>query len=306
MVTPAPVPGRRRSTRPDRTAPAEARLRDNHVTGAPRPPAARINGRRDRHTTPPTGDTPRTCTAPPAAMPSVQQSAATAPADRWTRFHQVAGTLAALGTLAVIVLTWLSLQQVDNEHALTREGQATDRYNATVGNIGDDSLGCAWAASTPCSASCRTPPRPARHRQRPVHLHPQPRLQAQENPSEAPGPGQRCPGRADRAHHPRPQPRRNSHRQPARRDPDRRGPGGCETITPASRPPQQTPYGTRGTPPGACQLLQRTSRDATADGDRGPGQRRPIPPPGRGSPNCRRYGDAALCADSTGCCGSGA
>ncbi|GGV37002.1 hypothetical protein [Streptomyces spectabilis] len=57
------------------------------------------------------------------------------------------GTLAALGSLAVLGFTWLSLQQVDNEqalirneHALTREGQVTDRYNAAVGNIGDDSL----------------------------------------------------------------------------------------------------------------------------------------------------------------------
>jgi uncharacterized protein YjbI with pentapeptide repeats len=47
----------------------------------------------------------------------------------------------------VIVFTWQSLQQVDNEqaltrneHALTREGQVTDRYNAAVGNIGEDSL----------------------------------------------------------------------------------------------------------------------------------------------------------------------
>ncbi|MFI5548850.1 pentapeptide repeat-containing protein [Streptomyces sp. NPDC051738] len=46
----------------------------------------------------------------------------------------------------MIVLTWLSLQQVDNEqaltrseHALTREGQVTDRYNNAVSNIGDDS-----------------------------------------------------------------------------------------------------------------------------------------------------------------------
>ncbi|WP_406389717.1 pentapeptide repeat-containing protein [Streptomyces sp. NBC_00887] len=45
-----------------------------------------------------------------------------------------------MGTLAVIVFTWLSLQQVDDEHALTREGQVTDRYNAAVGTTGDDSL----------------------------------------------------------------------------------------------------------------------------------------------------------------------
>ncbi|MFJ3164205.1 pentapeptide repeat-containing protein [Streptomyces kanasensis] len=62
------------------------------------------------------------------------------PADPWTRIQQAAGTLAALGTLAVIIFTWLSIQQVDNEHALTREGQVTDRYNAAVGNIGEDSL----------------------------------------------------------------------------------------------------------------------------------------------------------------------
>jgi uncharacterized protein YjbI with pentapeptide repeats len=46
----------------------------------------------------------------------------------------------------VIVFTWLSIQQVDNEqalirneHALTREGQVTDRYNNAVSNIGADS-----------------------------------------------------------------------------------------------------------------------------------------------------------------------
>ncbi|MEU0195951.1 pentapeptide repeat-containing protein [Streptomyces afghaniensis] len=67
------------------------------------------------------------------------QSAVIAPADRWTRIQQAAGTLAALGTLAVLVFTWLSIQQVDDEHALTREGQVTDRYNAAVTNIGEDS-----------------------------------------------------------------------------------------------------------------------------------------------------------------------
>lgn len=40
----------------------------------------------------------------------------------------------------MIAFTWLSIQQVNNEHVLTREGQVTDRYNAAVGNIGDDSL----------------------------------------------------------------------------------------------------------------------------------------------------------------------
>ncbi|WP_051765198.1 pentapeptide repeat-containing protein [Streptomyces sp. NRRL F-5135] len=48
-------------------------------------------------------------------------------------------TAAALGTLVVIVFTWLSIQQVNSEHALTREGQVTDRYNAAVEDIGEDS-----------------------------------------------------------------------------------------------------------------------------------------------------------------------
>ncbi|BCL33436.1 pentapeptide repeat-containing protein [Streptomyces aurantiacus] len=77
----------------------------------------------------------RTRTSREAGQPAVP-----APADRWTRIQQAAGTLAALGTLAVIAFTWLSIQQVNNEHALTREGQVTDRYNAAVSNIGDDSL----------------------------------------------------------------------------------------------------------------------------------------------------------------------
>ncbi|OSZ59851.1 hypothetical protein OQI_13855 [Streptomyces pharetrae CZA14] len=71
---------------------------------------------------------------------AARQSAVSAPADLWTRIQQAAGTLAALGTLAVIVFTWQSIRQVDNEHALTREGQVTDRYNAAVTNIGEDSL----------------------------------------------------------------------------------------------------------------------------------------------------------------------
>ncbi|MEU6688096.1 pentapeptide repeat-containing protein [Streptomyces sp. NPDC046832] len=40
----------------------------------------------------------------------------------------------------MIVFTWLSIQQVDDEHALTREGQVTDRYNAAVTNIGEESM----------------------------------------------------------------------------------------------------------------------------------------------------------------------
>lgn len=49
-------------------------------------------------------------------------------------------TVAALATLVVLIFTWKSIKQVDDEHALTREGQVTDRYNAAVTNIGEDSL----------------------------------------------------------------------------------------------------------------------------------------------------------------------
>lgn len=93
---------------------------------APAPIGSRLPGRRRR--------------TPALASPAAGQPSVIAPADRWTRIQQAVGTLAALGTLAVIVFTWLSLQQVDNEHALTREGQVTDRYNAAVGNIGEKSL----------------------------------------------------------------------------------------------------------------------------------------------------------------------
>ncbi|MFI6107591.1 pentapeptide repeat-containing protein [Streptomyces sp. NPDC051310] len=94
---------------------------------------------------------------PAPVSAAARQSAVSAP-NRWTRIQQAAGTLAALGALAVIVLTWLSVQQVEGEHALTREGQVTDRYNAAVTNIGEASWKCVWAASTPCSASWWTPP----------------------------------------------------------------------------------------------------------------------------------------------------
>ncbi|MBA6434506.1 hypothetical protein [Streptomyces sp. GMR22] len=47
--------------------------------------------------------------------------------------------MAALGTLVVIVFSWQSIKQVDEEHALTREEQVTDRYNAAVEDIGEDS-----------------------------------------------------------------------------------------------------------------------------------------------------------------------
>ncbi|MFD0008727.1 pentapeptide repeat-containing protein [Streptomyces sp. NPDC127178] len=111
------------------------RVAHRRTRTAPRRAAAPIGSRppgRRRRTAGPASSVTR---QPVAAIPVVD-----APADRWTLVQQAVGTLAALGTLAVLVFTWLSLQQVDTEHALTREGQVTDRYNAAVGNIGDDAL----------------------------------------------------------------------------------------------------------------------------------------------------------------------
>ncbi|GGY34965.1 pentapeptide repeat-containing protein [Streptomyces djakartensis] len=129
------------ATTPPRRSGRTARLQRvarRQTRTVPRRAAAPIGSR-------PPGRRHRTRTGPPP--PAAQQPAVLAPTDLWTRIQQAAGTIAALGTLAVIVFTWLSLQQVDNEqaltrneHALTREGQVTDRYNNAVGNIGDDSL----------------------------------------------------------------------------------------------------------------------------------------------------------------------
>ncbi|MBB5938221.1 pentapeptide repeat-containing protein [Streptomyces zagrosensis] len=117
---------------PSRRSGRAARLRRvarRRTRTAPRRASAPIGSR-------PAGRRRRT----PEPTPSTPQTVVAAPTDGWTRLQQAAGTLAALGTLAVIVFTWLSLQQVDNEHALTREGQVTDRYNNAVGNIGEDAL----------------------------------------------------------------------------------------------------------------------------------------------------------------------
>ncbi|MFD5899821.1 pentapeptide repeat-containing protein [Streptomyces sp. NPDC060366] len=72
--------------------------------------------------------------------PAARQSFVVAPTDWWTRIQQAVGTVAALGTLVVIVFSWQSIKQVEDEHALTRKGQVTDRYNTAVGDIGEDSL----------------------------------------------------------------------------------------------------------------------------------------------------------------------
>ncbi|MFD5848110.1 pentapeptide repeat-containing protein [Streptomyces chartreusis] len=61
-------------------------------------------------------------------------------ASWWSRLQQAVGTLAAAATLAAVAFTWQSIQQVNNEQVITREGQITDRYNAAVENLGHDSL----------------------------------------------------------------------------------------------------------------------------------------------------------------------
>jgi hypothetical protein len=72
--------------------------------------------------------------------PAARQPSAAAPTDWWTRTQQIVNTVAALGTLVVIVFTWQSIQQVNSEHALTREGQVAERYGAAVEDISDESL----------------------------------------------------------------------------------------------------------------------------------------------------------------------
>ncbi|MEU3774328.1 pentapeptide repeat-containing protein [Streptomyces sp. NPDC032472] len=42
-----------------------------------------------------------------------------------------------MSAIAVAAFTWKSINQVNNEQAITREGQITDRYNAAVGNLGN-------------------------------------------------------------------------------------------------------------------------------------------------------------------------
>ncbi|MFE4020123.1 pentapeptide repeat-containing protein [Streptomyces sp. NPDC059101] len=58
----------------------------------------------------------------------------------WARLQQAVGLLATMATLAVAAFTWVSIQQVSDQQAITREGQITDRYNTAVTNLGADSL----------------------------------------------------------------------------------------------------------------------------------------------------------------------
>ncbi|MEU5506818.1 hypothetical protein [Streptomyces fungicidicus] len=87
-----------------------------------------------RRVTAPIGSRPpgRRRRIPASISPAARQPSAAAPTDWWTRTQQIVNTVAALGTLVVIVFTWQSIQQVNSEHALTREGQVAERYGAAV------------------------------------------------------------------------------------------------------------------------------------------------------------------------------
>lgn len=65
-------------------------------------------------------------------------------------------------TLAVAAFTWVSITQVRDEQAITREGQITDRYNAAVENLGSDSadvrLGGVYALQRIMQDSARDQP----------------------------------------------------------------------------------------------------------------------------------------------------
>lgn len=57
----------------------------------------------------------------------------------WNSIERSIGLLATMATLAVAAFTWVSITQVRDDQAITREGQITDRYNAAIENLGSDS-----------------------------------------------------------------------------------------------------------------------------------------------------------------------
>lgn len=60
-------------------------------------------------------------------------------ASWWPRLERTVGLLATMATLVVAASTLISIKQVSSDQALTVEGQITDRYNAAVANLGNDS-----------------------------------------------------------------------------------------------------------------------------------------------------------------------
>ncbi|MFE6041044.1 pentapeptide repeat-containing protein [Streptomyces sp. NPDC056452] len=59
--------------------------------------------------------------------------------DHWQKVERTLALLAAASAIAVSSFTWKSITQVNNEQALTRDEQITDRYTAAVENLGHES-----------------------------------------------------------------------------------------------------------------------------------------------------------------------
>ncbi|MEV0937635.1 pentapeptide repeat-containing protein [Streptomyces phaeochromogenes] len=57
----------------------------------------------------------------------------------WQRVERTITLLAAASAIAVSTFTWKSITQVNNEQAITRDEQITDRYTAAVENLGHES-----------------------------------------------------------------------------------------------------------------------------------------------------------------------
>ncbi|MFF3277502.1 pentapeptide repeat-containing protein [Streptomyces chrestomyceticus] len=79
----------------------------------------------------------RTASGRPQASPSASHTATAFEQSWWMRLERTVSLLATAATLSLAAFTWVSLQQVDNEQAINREGQITDRYNAAVENLGN-------------------------------------------------------------------------------------------------------------------------------------------------------------------------
>jgi pentapeptide repeat protein len=75
-----------------------------------------------------------------ASQQRVASGAAESEATWWTRMERAVGLLVSMATLAVVTFAWISIQQVNSDQQITRDGQITDRYDAAVQNLGSDSL----------------------------------------------------------------------------------------------------------------------------------------------------------------------
>ncbi|MDQ0938490.1 hypothetical protein QFZ67_000195 [Streptomyces sp. V1I1] len=75
-----------------------------------------------------------------ASQQRAASGTAASEATWWTRMERTVGLLVSTATLAVAAFAWISIQQVNSDQHITRDGQITDRYNAAVQNLGSDSL----------------------------------------------------------------------------------------------------------------------------------------------------------------------